>query len=165
MLNVRIMAWIVPLSGSADPLETVALTGRVNETRINFGSKRQLWRALDANGQLIDSVRQHRGMRPRPHSSQTTTRAWRADGRIIPDALQIVESAVVRAPRPSPGRALRQQWPEKGATGAEGIKGAKSDPMIICSAERPKDRTTGFWPLKEWLHDEDPPPGDCRRNL
>ena len=42
------------------------------------------------------------------------------ESRIVPDALQMVDSTVVRAHHPLPGRALHQQCPEREAAGAKG---------------------------------------------
>ncbi|MBB3988164.1 transposase [Sagittula marina] len=63
----------------------------------------------------------------------------------VPHALQMIDSTVVRAHHPLPGRALREQCPEREAAGAKG------------------DSATGSWPLTRWLHDQDPPPRQCSR--
>ena len=38
----------------------------------------------------------------------------------VPDALQMIDSTIIRAHHPLPGRALRKQCPERGAAGAKG---------------------------------------------
>lgn len=38
----------------------------------------------------------------------------------VPDALQMIDSTVIRANHPRPGRALRQQCAEREAAGAKG---------------------------------------------
>ncbi len=61
----------------------------------------------------------------------------------VPDALQMIESTVIRAHHPLPGRVLLRNVP-KGRRRAQ--KG---------------DSETGFWPFKRWVYDQNPPP--CQR--
>ena len=55
----------------------------------------------------------------------------------VPHALQMIDSTVVRAHHPLPGRALRKQCPERGAAGA---KGGLRDRVLAAQevASRPK---------------------------
>ena len=64
-----------------------------------------------------------------PQAIQVRATCW---CRVVPDALQMVDSTVIRAHRQ-----------------AAGAKGG--------------DSAAGFWPLKRWLHDQDPPSRQCSR--
>ena len=60
----------------------------------------------------------------------------------VPHALQMIDSTVVRAHHPLPGRALRQQCPERGAAGA---KGGLRD-RVLAAQERPMGKqSTGLF--------------------
>ena len=57
----------------------------------------------------------------------------------VPHALQMIDSTVVRAHHPLPGRALRQQCPERGAAGA---KGGLRDRVLAARVAVSRQRST-----------------------
>jgi hypothetical protein len=62
------------------------------------------------------------------------------ESRILPDALQMIDSTVIRAHHPLPGRAIRQHCPEREAAGA---KGGLHDRVLGVRAPQSGKRSTG----------------------